>query len=73
MRELMPRMCRRIIGGLLVFAAAAVVGAVVTPESASARGPCSNYTCSAAGNCTPEPGSYCHNYGWECFYGDCQL
>ena len=62
---------KRPLGGLLIFATAVIIGAALTPEDASAE-ICMHAQCGWFG-CTAGWLQYCHDYGWECFDGSCEM
>lgn len=65
---------KKMFGGFLIFASAAILGAALTPEEGSARGPCDNMKCENL-DCEEEARMYCHDYADPeigCWYGWCE-
>ena len=67
---------RRVFGGLLLFASAAVLGAVLTPADVAAGDICDEMSCKDPPfyTCQPEEDHYCHPYMGlkRCWDGDCE-
>ncbi len=52
---------KRVFGGFLIFASAAILGAALTPEEGRARSPCDNMKCQSM-ECEEQARMYCHDY-----------
>lgn len=63
---------KRFLGAAAVLLGAALAGAALPAESGAVV-LCEEQDCRAIfGGCEAGSGSYCHDYGWDCFDGGCE-